>query len=258
MTEKEKTNWLSTDKVNLFIAEEYYHHHAYEIMNTHLDLKTRFCQMLNTEINVIPRIKKKKNETLRAIKADHLNQELRRVMTEDYNTDVKLEVSEDKGVFYFASHKSSIGGFDFAFIDHYRNLLALRNICFGELSYHNGIKRWNSFLEKNEDLNDLALKIQTEGKIGQNIDFDRSIKQKPLIVGEIQFGNWALVYRDFFKVLKANVQNSVDCLIYVVPTNNLEKSLSEGIVTFDKTVRVIKDFEKVINVPVWVVGLDVD
>jgi hypothetical protein len=58
-------------------------------------------------------------------------------------------------------------------------------------------------------------------------------------------------------VLKANVQNSIDCLIYIVPTGNLEKSLSDGIVTFDKTLRIIKDFEKVINVPVWIVGIDI-
>jgi hypothetical protein len=93
--------------------------------------------------------------------------------------------------------------------------------------------------------------------LGENITYDKTLQSYPLIVGEIQFGNWALAYRDFFKVLKANVQNSIDCLIYIVPTGNLEKSLSDGIVTFDKTLRIIKDFEKVINVPVWLVGIDI-
>jgi len=79
----------------------------------------------------------------------------------------------------------------------------------------------------------------------------------PLLVGEIQFGNWALVYRDFFKVLKANVQNSIDCLIYIVPTGHLEMMLSNSIVTFDKTKKILKDFAKVISVPVWIIGLDI-
>ncbi len=86
----------------------------------------------------------------------------------------------------------------------------------------------------------------------------KSSNDNPLIVGEIQFGNWALAYRDFFKVLKANVQNSVDCLVYVVPTGNLEAMLSDGIVTFDKTKIILEDFAKVISVPVWIIGLDID
>jgi hypothetical protein len=45
--------------------------------------------------------------------------------------------------------------------------------------------------------------------------------------------------------------------VYIVPTGALEKSLSDGIVTFDKTLKIIKDFEKVINVPVWLVGIDI-
>ena len=60
----------------------------------------------------------------------------------------------------------------------------------------------------------------------------------PLILGEIQFGNWALAYRDFFKILKANVQTSVDCLIYICPTGDLENMLSDGIVTFNKTKKI--------------------
>ena len=61
----------------------------------------------------------------------------------------------------------------------------------------------------------------------------------------------------FFKVLKANVQNSIDCLVYIVPTGKLKKSLSDGIVTFDKTLRIIQEFEKIITVPVWLVGIDI-
>ena len=84
------------------------------------------------------------------------------------------------------------------------------------------------------------------------------MQNTPLIVGEIQFGNWALAYRDFFKVLKADVKNSVDWLIYIVPTGNLEKMLSDGIVTFDKTKKIMEEFSKVISVPVWLIGIDVD
>jgi hypothetical protein len=144
-------------------------------------------------------------------------------------------------------------------LNHHKNLLALRNLCFGNLQYADGEARWNKFLEKNKDLQDIAnslKKIELKGKnIDNNMESNEAI---PLIVGEIQFGNWALAYRDFFKVLKADVQNSVDCLIYIVPTGNLENMLSDGIVTFDKSKKIIEDFAKVISVPVWLIGVDTD
>ena len=88
--------------------------------------------------------------------------------------------------------------------------------------------------------------------------YEAELEIQPLIVGEIQFGNWALAYRDFFKVLKANVSNSIDCLIYIVPTGGLEGMLSDGIVTYSKAKAILQEFEKVISVPVWLIGLDIE
>jgi hypothetical protein len=81
-------------------------------------------------------------------------------------------------------------------------------------------------------------------------------KKSPIILGEIQFGNWALAYRDFFKVLKANVLTNVDVLIYIVPDGKLQAHLSDGIVTFNNTLEIISEFAKVITVPIWLIGLD--
>jgi hypothetical protein len=123
------------------------------------------------------------------------------------------------------------------------------------VQYHDKLSRWNNFIEKNKDLINLLPKINPD-EIGNDIFYNKKDSDLPLFVGEIQFGNWALAYRDFFKVLKANVQNSIDCLIYIVPTGNLESMLSDGIVTYDKTVKILEEFAKVISVPVWVIGLD--
>ena len=100
-----------------------------------------------------------------------------------------------------------------------------------------------------------------EKKILENVqngvDLEIENNNEPLILGEIQFGNWALAYRDLFKILKANVQTSVDCLIYIVSTGELELMLSDGIVTFDKTKKIIEEFNKVVSVPIWLIGIDV-
>lgn len=120
------------------------------------------------------------------------------------------------------------------------------------------MQRWKKFLNKNPELEEISKEIINIDSIGLNIKKNKTEISQPLIVGEIQFGNWALAYRDFFKVLKADVQNNIDCLIYVVPCDNLENLLSDGIVTFGNTVKIIEEFAKVINVPVWVIGLDIE
>jgi hypothetical protein len=242
-------------KKQLYIRKQYYHHHAYEILTAHHDIKSFLEKSFTTSIELTERTKLTKGKVSEAIKADDLNKEIRRLLS--VKKEFKFEVSEEMGVFYFSSKKSSFGGFDFALINHEENLTKLRNICFGEIRYNDNIRHWNDFLDKNPELKEFANQINTISNQGINIPVVKGLSSTPLIVGEIQFGNWALAYRDFFKVLKANVQNSIDCLVYIVPTGALEKSLSDAIVTFDKTLKIIKDFEKVINVPVWLVGIDI-
>lgn len=251
------TKWLEKDAAKLKISKQHFHHHAYEIITTHYSYQNQIISLLSREIQIKTRVKVTKLVKSRGIKADELNNEIRRLLREKSNSNLKFEVNEERGVFYFSSSKGSIGGFDFAYINHERNLYALRNLCFGELQYHDGKSRWTNFLNKNKDLSGLLSDTHYQ-HIGKDLMYEKKESDPPLIVGEIQFGNWALAYRDFFKVLKANVQNSIDCLIYIVPTGELESMLSDGIVTFDNTIRILDEFSKVISVPVWVIGIDLE
>ncbi|HIQ56610.1 TPA: hypothetical protein EYG96_01050 [Candidatus Gracilibacteria bacterium] len=257
MNDLEIKNWNKINSGKLYVSKEHYHHHAYEILNTHSVLRDDLTDCLTSEISLETRIKITKGIKSKGIKAKDLNIELRKLLLNELENEVKFEVNEEKGVFYFSSEKSTIGGFDFAILNHKKNINSLRNLCFGELHYHEGEKRWNEFLKKNADLKHIAEKLEDMGNIGIDIEYNEQDTDTPLIVGEIQFGNWALAYRDFFKVLKANVQNSIDCLVYVVPTGDLETMLSDGIVTYDKSVKILNDFAKVISVPVWVIGVDI-
>ena len=257
MNAQELEEWDNTKIANLFVLKEYYHHHAYEILNTHSALRDDFKKSLTSVIAIETRVKRTGEKKSKGIKADFLNKEIRKLLHVIPNSDVKFEVNEKRGVFYFSAEKSSIGGFDFAILNHRKNLVALRNLCFGELHYDDGIARWEKFLKKNADFSAIADSLINAEGIGIDLEYEENDTDTPLLVGEIQFGNWALVYRDFFKVLKANVQNSIDCLIYIVPTGHLEMMLSNSIVTFDKTKKVLKDFTKVISVPVWIIGLDI-
>ena len=257
MTDKEIKDWSLINTGELYVSKEHYHHHAFEILNTHNILRDDLINCLSSDISLKTRVKVTKGVKSRGIKAKDLNIELRKLLQNKLVNEVKFEVNEEKGVFYFSSEKSTIGGFDFAILNHTKNINSLRNLCFGELHYHEGEKRWNEFLKKNEDLKIIANELEQKENIGINLDYKEKDTDTPLIVGEIQFGNWALAYRDFFKVLKANVQNSIDCLVYVVPTGELETMLSDGIVTYDKSVKILNDFAKVVSVPVWVIGIDI-
>lgn len=257
MTDKEIKDWSLINTGELYVSKEHYHHHAFEILNTHNILRDDLINCLSSDISLQTRVKVTQGLKSRGIKAKDLNIELRKLLQNKLVNEVKFEVNEEKGVFYFSSEKSTIGGFDFAILNHTKNINSLRNLCFGELHYHEGEKRWNEFLKKNEDLKIIANELEQKENIGINLDYKEKDTDTPLIVGEIQFGNWALAYRDFFKVLKANVQNSIDCLVYVVPTGELETMLSDGIVTYDKSVKILNDFAKVVSVPVWVIGIDI-
>jgi hypothetical protein len=257
MTDKEIKDWSLINTGELYVSKEHYHHHAFEILNTHNILRDDLINCLSSDISLQTRVKVTQGVKSRGIKAKDLNIELRKLLQNKLVNEVKFEVNEEKGVFYFSSEKSTIGGFDFAILNHTKNINSLRNLCFGELHYHEGEKRWNEFLKKNEDLKIISNELEQKENIGINLDYKEKDTDTPLIVGEIQFGNWALAYRDFFKVLKANVQNSIDCLVYVVPTGELETMLSDGIVTYDKSVKILNDFAKVVSVPVWVIGIDI-
>jgi len=256
MKKKEKQNSFKRERINLFVSKEYFHHHSYEIINAYKELKHSFLASLSGAIKISSVTRTKGNRERKGVKAKDLNKEIRELLKTMPNNELKFEVYEENGVFYFSEKNSSIGGFDFAILNHYNNILALRNLCFGSLQYADGEMRWEKFLRRNPDLVEISEALKRIEEKGQNTQNDKE-KTSPLIVGEIQFGNWALAYRDFFKVLKADVQNTVDCLIYIVPTGNLENLLSKGIVTFDKTKVIIQEFSKVLTVPIWLIGIDI-
>jgi hypothetical protein len=253
-----KNEWMDLSSAKLFIADDaqFFYNHSKEILEFNGGLIDKFKSSLSKEILINTMIRKKGKLETFGIEAGNLNSQIRMLLTQNFNN-IKLEVNEINGVYYFSStkDKKQIAGFDFALLNSKNNLIKLRNLCFGELKYSDGKKRWDKFLNLNTDLMPFSKEILRPDMFGENVSSLNS--DTPLILGEIQFGNWGLVYRDFFKLLKANVQTSVDCLVYVVCHGHLEKMLSDGIVTFDKTVKLLKEFSKVVNVPIWVVGLDI-
>ena len=74
--------WLKETDATLFISNDYYHHHAFEIINHNIELKNLFKNALNQKIEIKPRIKLSQNGNIEAtaINANHLNTQIRKAL----------------------------------------------------------------------------------------------------------------------------------------------------------------------------------
>lgn len=100
----------------------------------------------------------------------------------------------------------------------------------------------------------------------QGFDFVQSTSnaKTKYIIGEIQFGNWALVYYDFSKIMLTNLimkekETKVSLFIYILATGKLTKRLSDGIVTITRTKKTFNSFfnafERFLEFPIVVLKL---
>lgn len=151
------------------------------------------------------------------------------------------------------------GEFDFSIYDKKSNFYNLWNYCYGKQAVKDGDNIINRYIKDK--------RIKKEWEIFFEIQKSRQYKedlQVPLntfnIIGEIQFGNWAMVYKDMFRLVSAiNKKAKIDLYIYIVSSNRLKKLMSDGVVGFeDAKKRFQENVENHnINKPVMIVPLDV-
>ena len=96
MNEQDIKEWEKINSGELFVSKEHYHHHAYEILNTHSALRNDLINCLSSNILIETRIKKTKKKKSRGIKADVLNIEMRNLLQNKLENEVKFEVNEGK------------------------------------------------------------------------------------------------------------------------------------------------------------------
>ena len=106
--------------------------------------------------------------------------------------------------------------------------------------------------------NEWKKKIEAiQSKVAYNSDFiiDKEILT---IVGELQFGNWALIYRDLFRLLDADSNPGIDFYIYITADEKLSKLLSANTVSFKQAQDVIGEYLSIIKTPIWLISLGVE
>jgi len=75
---------------------------------------------------------------------------------------------------------------------------------------------------------------------------------------EVEMGNIASSYRNYFKFQLSYAHKLADIAVLILPCDNLSKRIDSGVASFEKTVREIPSADLSITVPILVIGLDDD
>lgn len=153
-------------------------------------------------------------------------------------------------------------GFDFAVFDEEYNIVKHRNSYIGNPGIYNGeellLNNYKKIILPNDEkINKRGWKnkiIELGGKTGENII---ATKNHYTVVGEIQFGNWALAEHDLLRLLNSSIDGEIDFYIYITATDQLEQKLSSGIVTYDKVINLYNENKQLLHTPIWLIGIDI-
>ncbi len=75
---------------------------------------------------------------------------------------------------------------------------------------------------------------------------------------EVEMGNIASSYRNYFKFQLSYAYKLADIAILILPCDKLSKRIDSGVASYEKTVREIPSADLSITVPILVIGLDDD
>lgn len=251
---KQAEEWAKRTEGHIYIADQAHFRHSDLFLKNYTELEESIKLALNGEITE-QKFNYEKSDTKiiyykGRIQAEPLNEGIRKRFKKS-KFEFKYEVTYKDGVFFSSLKK---GGFDFAYIDNQYNLINFRNFCFGERAILKGQELWLKELDKRPTWNELSKKIDLDTPIGTDVDFK---KQFPTILGEIQFGNWGLVYRDILKIIQIERDTDVGLFIYITATGNLSNAISGSTVSFKKTKAIFEEFKNVLSMPIWLIGVDI-
>lgn len=240
-------------KVRFKISEEHFFNNGKIILDAMPNVRDDIREALSREevISTIRRQPKGKFE-YDGVNAASLNAALRRCLD---SKSIKGETHVENGVFF---HKTK-EGFDFSVYDEDYNMARLYNYYQGAVGVLDGDKKITGLYKKMG-----YKKKEWKGKIAairSAVDYnsDYIVDKKILTVaGELQFGNWALIYRDLFRLLAADSNPGVDFYIYVAADDELSGLLSSNTVSYRLAANVINEYLSIIKTPIWLIGLGLD
>lgn len=228
---------------------------AEDIIQNHMDIFSNIIDNLKGSIKAGGTTRKNKKKTTLGINADSINSAIRNKLKNI--SDINLETSVEYGSFIPQSKKSD---FDFSIYDKRYNLFNIWNYCYGIEARYNGDEIYKNLIQQNDTLSkdwEKYMICHNKSKYTKDLSVPSDAFN---IVGEIQFGNWAMVYKDMFRLVTAINKNArINLYVYICAEENLSKYISDGTVCFEKA---CDEFEKnvnnhSINCPVVIIPLNI-
>lgn len=247
----EEQLWNERTTGQLKIVEQEFFRNGNLFLKDNPNLKDEIENILNGPItNQKFKSKTKDDKIAVRLGATALNTGIRKRL-KNSTLEFKYEVTFDEGVFY---DSNGTKGFDFALIDEKYNVGNFRNLCFGRRAIVDGEKLWTEEMKKKKSWAATNIQIDEVNR-GRDLKYK---KEKPTILGEIQFGNWALLYRDVLKVIKIEQEEDVNLFIYITAAGNLEKYISDSTVNYKSAKKVFEENKGILSMPIWLIGVDIE
>lgn len=235
------------------ISEEKYFNNGKIILNSLPDIKNKIRMALSQkEVVKVTRRRPKGKPEYDGIDAASLNDALRRCINKE---PIKGETHVENGVFFHNTKE----GFDFSAYDENYNMSRLYNYYQGATGVLDGDKKIIDLYKKMG-----CGKKEWKGKINAiqstvAYNSDHVVDKEILtVVGELQFGNWALIYRDLFRLLDADSDPGIDLYIYVAADEYLSGLLSANTVSYKQANDVINEYLSIIKTPIWLISLGIN
>lgn len=240
-------------KVRFKISDEEFFNNGKIILNAIPEVRDNIRKALTQEETVsTTRRRPKGRPEYDGIDAASLNTALRRCLS---SVSIKGETHVENGVFF---HKTK-EGFDFSVYDENYNMARLYNYYQGAVGVLDGDKKITDLYKKmGYKKKEWKGKIAAiSSKVEYNADYVVD-KEMLTVAGELQFGNWALIYRDLFRLLDADSNPGVDFYIYVAADDELSGLLSANTVSYKSAGDVIGEYLSIIKTPIWLIGLGIE
>lgn len=240
-------------KVQFKISEEKYFNNGKAILNSLPEIEHKIRTALSHEETILEISRRAKGKSeYGGVNAKSLNEALRRCLKEE---SIKGETHVENGVFF---HKTK-EGFDFSVYDENYNLSRLYNYYQGAIGVLGGDEKivhlYKKMGYKKKEWLGKIKEIQS--KVQYNSDYVVD-KESLTVAGELQFGNWALIYRDLFRLLNADSNPGIDLYIYVTADEILSGLLSANTVSYKQANTVICESLSIIKTPIWLIGLGIE
>jgi hypothetical protein len=236
-------------EIDVTAGEQYFHGRVQRVLGQNPGLEDDVIRAVSGRQAIVGTLRKKKGAGVTATSLNvSLKSEFHRTGGWSFEATVR-----DGVIFDSISHQAKTEGFDLARYDARWNVARMWSLCFGSRRLANGDVEWARFRARRPDLTVDLDWAESTGTPGNDLD---STALSGVVLGDIQFGNWGLGYRDLLRLIDADEQLQVDLYVYVTGLPSLNALLSDGIVNFQDTKRNLQLFARLVRVPVWVVGLD--